>query len=126
MMKFKLIFESFYLMDAWHDLVKIWNVEYQQWRASPQQKLSSFVEAAQNYVCTKVALLFFLSIYPPVWHDGFDTLLCVLILCFLSHHNKGTGVYLTNPISKASLPSNFLPVNASSLDKLLGDSVTSR
>ena len=60
----KLIFESLCLKNAWCDLFKFWNVWYWQWRTSPQQKLSGFVEEAQRYVCVKNTLLFFLSIYP--------------------------------------------------------------
>jgi len=52
------IFESLYLGNAWWDLVEIWNVWYWQWQASEQQKSSGFVQAARNYVSTKIALLF--------------------------------------------------------------------
>ena len=67
------IFKSSHLGNAWHGLVEIWNVEYQRWRASLQQKLSGLVKAAWSYVCVKIALLFFLSIYRThgVAHAGF-------------------------------------------------------
>jgi len=42
----KPIFESSYLENAWRDLVEIWNVGFRQWRASPQQKLFSFIQPA--------------------------------------------------------------------------------
>jgi len=78
----KLIFESSYLRNALHDLVEIWNVGYWRWRASPQQKSSSFVQAARSYVYAKIAFLFFLLINSRVWRVGFlccTTLPCVLI-----------------------------------------------
>ena len=64
------IFRSSYLRNSWCNLVKILNVVCGQWRASPQQKSSSFVQAARSYVCIKT-LLFFLSIHWNVWHAGF-------------------------------------------------------
>jgi len=42
----KPIFESSYLGNAWRNLVENLNVGYWWWRASPQQKLSGFVQAA--------------------------------------------------------------------------------
>ena len=54
------IFESLYFRNPWCDLVKIWNVGYWQWRESVQQKSSGFIQAAQNFVYLKIALLFFL------------------------------------------------------------------
>jgi len=67
----KPIFESLYLGNARHDLVEIWNVGYWVWRASPQQKLSGFVQSARSFVYVKILLLFFLSIYLQVWCIGF-------------------------------------------------------
>ena len=57
----KSIFESLSLGNHWHDLVEIWSVGYWWWRASPQQKSSSFIQAVWSYVYAKIAILFFLS-----------------------------------------------------------------
>jgi len=59
------------LGNAWCDLFEIWNLGYWHWRASPQQKSSDFVPAAQSYVYTKIELLFFLLIYSQVLRAGF-------------------------------------------------------
>jgi len=50
----KPICESSYLINAWCNLVEIWNVGYWQWKVSPQQKLSGFVQAAQSYASRKL------------------------------------------------------------------------
>jgi len=49
-----LIFGSSYLGNTWHDLVEISNVGYWQWRASPQQKSSGFMQVARSYLCTNL------------------------------------------------------------------------
>ena len=67
----KPIFERSYLGNAWRDLVEFWNVGYWRWRASPQQKLSGFVQVARSYIYVKIALFFFLSIYSRVWRASF-------------------------------------------------------
>jgi len=65
------IFGSSYLGNTWCDLVEIWNVGYWRWRASPHQKPSGFMQAARSYVCAKIALLLFLSIYSWARRAGF-------------------------------------------------------
>jgi len=65
------IFGSSYLGNAWRHLVEIWDVRHWHWRASPQQKSSSFVQAVRSYVYAKIALLFFLFIYSWVLRAGF-------------------------------------------------------
>ena len=67
----RLIFESSYLGNTWHDLLEIWNVGYWWWRASPQQKLPGFGQAVWSYIYMKIALFFFLSINLWVWRAGF-------------------------------------------------------
>ena len=67
----KPVFGSSYLGNARRDLFKIWNVGYWRWRAFPQQKSSSFMQAAQSYVYVKIASLFFLLIYSQVLCAGF-------------------------------------------------------
>ena len=64
----KPIFERLYPGNAWRDSVTI---GYWKWRASLQQKSSSFVKAARRYIYVKIVLLFFLSIYSQVWRTGF-------------------------------------------------------
>ena len=75
----KPIFVSSYL--TWSELIEIWNVGYWQWRASLQWNLPSFVQVEWSYVCMKIALLFFLSIYSWVWHTDFlgrmTTIVCL-------------------------------------------------
>jgi len=52
--KTKPIFASSYLGNAWRDLVGIWNVGYWRWRASPQLKLSGFIESVRSYAYAKL------------------------------------------------------------------------
>ena len=105
----KPIFESSYLGNAWRDLVEIWNARYWRWRASPPQKSSSFVQAAQSYVYVKIVVLFFLLIYSQVWHASFlgrtthyhvswfqhNKNLSLLLLQYTGHYYDFTTVNIT-------------------------------
>ena len=53
----KPIFGSSYLRNTCRDLVEIWNGGYWGWRASPQQKLSGFVQAAWSYYVHKNCII---------------------------------------------------------------------
>ena len=81
-------FEISYLGNAMCDLVEIWNVEYWWWRASPQQKSSGFIQAAQRYIYAKITLLFFLSIYSRVW--------CASFLGHTTHYHVRKWLIISN------------------------------